>query len=79
MCERYSLTAPPEALARLFKTSGALPNLAARYNIAPTQDSPVVRLAASGSRELALLRWGLVPSWSQEPDSKYSTITARAE
>ncbi len=30
-------------------------------------------------RELALPRWGLVPSWSAGPDSGYSMINARAE
>jgi putative SOS response-associated peptidase YedK len=79
MCGRYSLTTPPEAMARVFRTTGPLPNLPPRYNIAPTQDSAVVRLAADGARELALLRWGLVPSWSQGPDAKYSMINARAE
>ncbi len=32
-----------------------------------------------GERELVMLRWGLVPSWSQGPDSGYSMINARAE
>jgi len=78
MCGRYSLTTPPEAMARVFRTTGPLPNLPPRYNIAPTQQAPVVR-AAPEARELALLRWGLVPSWSQGPDSKFSMINARAE
>lgn len=79
MCGRYSLTLPPEAMSRLFRTTGALPNLAPRYNIAPTQDSAVVRLRLDGSRELALMRWGLVPPWSEGPQGAYSMINARAE
>jgi putative SOS response-associated peptidase YedK len=79
MCGRYSLTTAPEAMRRLFGTKGVPPNYPARYNIAPTQSAPVVRLDAGGSRELALLRWGLVPSWSKGPDSRYSMINARAE
>lgn len=79
MCGRYSLTKPPEAMRRLFQFRRALRNLPPRYNIAPTQDAPVVRLSADGERELAMLRWGLVPSWSQDPKSGYSTINARAE
>ena len=40
------------------------PNLAARYNVAPTQEIPAVRINYAGSgRELAAYSWGLVPSW----------------
>ncbi len=80
MCGRYSFTTPPEAMRRVFGIKGPLPNVPPRYNIAPTQDSPVVRQTKDGGeRELAMLRWGLVPSWSQGPDSRYSMINARAE
>ena len=79
MCGRYSLTTPAEAMARLFRVTMPLPNFPPRYNIAPTQDAPVVRAAAEGAREFALLRWGLVPSWSKGPDPAYSMINARAE
>ncbi len=59
---------PPEAIRRLFSTQGTLPNFPPRYNVAPTQDVPVV-LAERGQRTLALLRWGLVPAGS-EADAK---------
>ncbi len=49
-----------------------------RYNLAPTQDAPVIR-TRDGERECAMLRWGLVPSWSKEPKAEYSTINARSE
>ena len=81
MCGRYSLTTAPEALRRLFDFSN-LPNLAARYNIAPTQDVPVVRSAGGGDGgelELAMLRWGLVPSWAKEISIGARMINARAE
>jgi putative SOS response-associated peptidase YedK len=64
MCGRYSLTTPVEALRRLFRFE-QLPNLAPRYNIAPTQQAPVVRAAGAG-REIVMLRWGLVPAWAKE-------------
>jgi putative SOS response-associated peptidase YedK len=32
-----------------------------------------------GQRELVGLKWGLVPAWSAEPKTAYSTINARAE
>jgi putative SOS response-associated peptidase YedK len=79
MCGRYSITTAPEAMRRLFGIKGALPNFPARYNVAPTQVVPVVRLDAEGRRELVLLRWGLVPSWLKSIDQRYSMINARAE
>ena len=51
-----------------------------RYNIAPTQDIPVIRSSpVTGQSEWAMLRWGLVPSWSKESKSKHLLINARAE
>lgn len=40
-------------------------NLRARYNIAPTQDVPVLRLEANGKGHIRMLRWGLVPFWAK--------------
>jgi putative SOS response-associated peptidase YedK len=76
MCGRYSLTTPVEALRRLFRFE-QLPNLAPRYNIAPTQLAPVVRASATG-REIVNLRWGLVPAWAKEIAGP-PLINARAE
>jgi putative SOS response-associated peptidase YedK len=51
-----------------------------RYNIAPTQDVLVVRDAEEGgAREVAMLRWGLVPSWAKEVQSGAPQINARSE
>jgi len=80
MCGRYSLTTAPEAMRQLFDIDGPMLNLEPRYNIAPTQQAPVIRIGESRRRELAMMRWGLVPSWSKDgPDSRYSMINARAE
>ena len=78
MCGRYSLTTAPEALRRLFDFD-TTPNLQPRYNIAPTQSAPVVRPAANGGRELAMLRWGLIPSWAKEASIGNKMINARSE
>ena len=72
------ITTAAEALRRIFKTTGPLPNIRPRYNLAPTQDAPIVRMTG-GDRELVMLRWGLVPSWSDGPDTRYRMINARAE
>jgi putative SOS response-associated peptidase YedK len=52
------------------------------YNIAPQQHNPVVVRDDSGHNghsHLELMRWGLVPAWSNEAKVKFSTINARAE
>lgn len=78
MCGRYTLATPTEALRALFGFSET-PNLAPRYNIAPTQDAPVVRGGEGGARHIALLRWGLVPFWAKDASIGNRLINARAE
>lgn len=57
--------------------------MAPSWNVAPTQDSPVARLCAeephAGQRELAPMRWGLVPFWAKDPSIGSRMINARAE
>jgi putative SOS response-associated peptidase YedK len=79
MCGRYLLTSPVDALRQLFLFEQR-PNLMPRYNIAPTQDVPMVRLtrAASG-RELIMARWGLVPFWADDLKIGNRLINARRE
>ena len=51
-----------------------------RYNIAPSQDILAIRTdPETDCSEWAMLRWGLVPSWSKEPGGKRPLINARAE
>ena len=79
MCGRYLLTTPVDALAQLFRFTER-PNLGPRYNIAPTQDVPIVRVAKEGDRrELIMVRWGLVPYWADDPKIGNRLINARAE
>ena len=78
MCGRYSITTAPEALRRLFAFE-ELPNLAPRFNVAPTEAVPAVRRNAEGRRHLALLRWGLVPFWARDLAVGAKMINARAE
>jgi putative SOS response-associated peptidase YedK len=54
------------------------PNFPPRYNIAPTQPVPIVRLD-NGRRSFALVRWGLIPSWARDPRELSLMINARAE
>ena len=54
------------------------PNFPPRYNVAPTQPIPIVRLA-EGKRSFALMRWGLLPSWVKDPKTFPLLINARGE
>jgi putative SOS response-associated peptidase YedK len=83
MCGRYSITSPTEAIQRVFGFVER-PNLQPRYNVAPTQDVPIVRRAAAdggddGARHLAVVRWGLVPFWAKDLSIGARMINARAE
>jgi putative SOS response-associated peptidase YedK len=51
-----------------------------RYNISPTQPIPVIRQnPREPVRELALVRWGLIPSWAKDPSVAARMINARSE
>lgn len=78
MCSRYSLTSPPEAVRSYFSydNEAVFPP---RYNIAPSQPVAIVRNKPQGGRELALVRWGLIPSWVKDPREFKLLFIARAE
>ena len=79
MCGRFTLFEPDKVLAKEFGVSD-FPPRSPRYNIAPSQPIAAVRAVPAGSgRELALLRWGLIPSWSKDPAIGNRLINARAE
>jgi putative SOS response-associated peptidase YedK len=65
MCGRYASYLPAELIARLFGTVNPLPNLQPTWNLAPTDDAPVVRPATNGERHLDVLKWGLVPYFTR--------------
>ncbi len=78
MCGRFALYTPKEAVVRLFGLQ-AVPDLRARYNIAPTQSVLAVREDEPGTREALMLRWGLVPFWAKDPAIGNRMINARGE
>src|SRR5919201_5113121 len=79
MCGRYPLTADAEGLAFPFSADPGTSEFFPRYNVAPSQAVAVIGLRADGTRGLALLRWGLVPRWANDPKSGPKPINARAE
>lgn len=77
MCGRFAFYSPHEAVTRLFGVVDA-PEVEPRYNIAPTQFVAAVR-ETGGPREVAMLYWGLVPSWAKEKSIGARMINARSE
>ncbi len=78
MCGRFAFYSPAEATAALFGAS-AHAEVEPRYNIAPTQYVAAIRNDEEDERELAMLRWGLVPFWAKDPSIGNRMINARAE
>jgi putative SOS response-associated peptidase YedK len=82
MCGRYAITSPPEAIRALFGYAEQ-PNFPPRYNVAPTQPVPVVRLArdpdGAKRRHFLLVRWGLLPAFVKDVSTFPLLINARAE
>jgi putative SOS response-associated peptidase YedK len=78
MCGRYTLSTPAGRLAEEFQLDDGAVDLTPSYNVAPTQQVAAV-LEEGGKRRLEMLRWGLVPSWADDPEIGARMINARSE
>lgn len=76
MCGRFVLTTDAQVVQQEFNLD-SLPQLAPRYNIAPSQ--PVSIITSDKPNELSIVQWGLIPSWSKDPKIGYKMINARSE
>jgi len=80
MCGRYFLQRDPAGLRSYFETQGDTPNHPPSWNVAPTQDSLVVRRdPRDGARHMGVLRWGLVPRWAKDATGAARLMNARAD
>jgi putative SOS response-associated peptidase YedK len=94
MCGRAKLETDVSEIKIAFRIPPEYPtpNFAPSWNVAPTDNLPIVRYDAkarpsgyhslegkAGSRTLDLMRWGLVPYWSKDLKIGFSTINAMAE
>ena len=80
MCGRYRLSRRKQILEEHFSADWNDAEWSPRYNIAPTQLVPVVRQNAdNASREMSLIRWGLIPSWAKDSSKAAAMINARSE
>ena len=80
MCGRYGLALDAEQIADVLELDVSnLPEIAPRYNIAPTQQAPVIGADKAGGRGLSMLRWGLIPWWAKDKKIGARFINARSE
>ena len=76
MCGRFSI-ADFKWFEERFQLTIKFPDLKPNYNVAPSQDVPVIR--NRGANQCALFKWGLIPFWAKDPSMGYKMINARAE
>jgi putative SOS response-associated peptidase YedK len=80
VCGRTTSTTPRDTLAQLLDVDEVdTPELPISWNVAPTQPVYAVATSSSGTRKLRALRWGLVPSWTQDPRIGAKLINARSD
>lgn len=79
MCGRYTLYST-EMLTSRFSLDDSKPlNLVPNKNVSPGQTMPVIINPTGQGNQLALMRWGLVPSWAKDPSIGSKLFNARAD
>src|SRR5262249_10102629 len=79
MCGRFTLRSSGESVAEAFDLP-EVPDLLPRFNIAPGQPVAVVReMSQAQDRQLAYLRWGLIPAWADDLSIGDRLANARSE
>lgn len=78
MCGRFTITLTVGFGERFGVDESALA-LSPRYNIAPSQQVPVVYTTPSGEKVARPMTWGLVPSWTRDMTGARPLINARAD
>ena len=65
MCGRFTASFEFREIKLLFNLQRDIPLFARRYNIAPSQEVPVI-VQNEGVNQLKPMKWGLVPSWAPD-------------
>ncbi len=80
MCGRYGLALTSEQLANVLDLDPeTVPDIGPRYNIAPTQQAPVLGARRDEDPSVQMLRWGLIPFWAKDKRIGARLLNARAE
>lgn len=78
MCGRFKAGFEFREIKLRWKLQNDLFDFHARYNIAPTQEHPVI-IARRGALEARPMRWGLVPYWTTTAATGNKMINVRSE
>jgi putative SOS response-associated peptidase YedK len=79
MCGRYRLSAKERYLRDHFGLDED-PSWTPRWNLAPTQNVPIIRQdRKEPKRTFGLVRWGLIPFWAKDRPIGFKTINAMSE
>jgi putative SOS response-associated peptidase YedK len=78
MCGRFTLFSSPKDIRRFFDVQPIPFDLQPSYNVAPTQEIPVI-IQHEGGRHLKKRHWGLVPFWAKDSSIGSRMINARVE
>jgi len=78
MCGRFTFTEKNKSIiAKQFGLTVVPSKPKVSYNLAPSQDIPVI--LNETPHQLSYVKWGLVPRWSTDPKTSYRMINARCE
>jgi putative SOS response-associated peptidase YedK len=77
MCGRFAKTSDEETIVSEFNIFEVVKRTELNFNVAPGQDTACV--VKNGKNRLVSFRWGLIPSWAEDPKIGFRTINARAE
>ncbi len=78
MCGRFALFSSPADIQRFFDVHPISFDLQPNYNVAPTQEIPVI-VQHEGARRIKKGHWGLVPFWAKDISIGSRMINARVE
>ena len=78
MCGRYTITVDEKQIRARFECSPGELGFGPRWNVAPSQQVPVVVKVGAG-RKLILMKWGMIPRWAKDPALGNKLINARVE
>ena len=77
MCGRFAIDIEKPIFVKRFNVLQMEIQLKPNYNVAPGEFLPTV--IRKSPNKAVLMKWGLIPHWSREPKTKFSTINARME